>query len=180
MSHIPDHFLDLQGLIPEQYKHSTKLNGLVAAVMSGADDVETMLQELRDLWDMDAMEGVNLDIIGALSGMRRDEGESDESFRIRVKAGPVEKGLPSYEALRSLVKAATGSENVGLYPVWPADVMVVPETGAGVVAPMLDKWTAAGVKASIGTFLCSEDNPAVYIVSEDTGMPFVIDDPDLA
>lgn len=175
MSMIPDHYESIQGLIPEQYKRADKLNGLIASVMSGCDDVETMLQELRDIWDIDLMEGVNLDIIGSLFGVSRN-GMDDQSYRELIKAGPVESGVPTMETLRALVKITTGSENVGLYPFWPAGVYVVVETdGRDLLSGKMEKWVASGVDPVLGTFLCHEDNHGVYIVSEDNGMPFVID-----
>lgn len=175
MSHVADHMDAVRGLVPEQYKNSTKLNGLVASVMHGCDDVETMLQELRGLWDIQSMEGKNLDIIGQVVGVHRNAGEGDEDYRQRLAAGPVERDLPTYESLRNVVKAMTGSERVGIYPVWPAGVYVVVETAGEDVRDLLERWVAAGVGADLGTFLCDEDNEAVYIVDEDTGMPFVVD-----
>lgn len=174
MSHIADHMAALQGLVPEQYKKAEKLNGLVASVMHGCDQVETMLQELRGLWDVHSMEGANLDIIGAVVGVKRKPSETDTSYRVRLLAGPVERDLPTYEALRSVVRAATGSQYVGLYPVWPAGVFVVVDTGADLLPPLLDGWSASGVEALVGTFLrCEDDGP--YICDEDHGQPFVID-----
>lgn len=174
MSHVADHMAALQGLVPEQYKKAEKLNGLVASVMHGCDQVETMLQELRGLWDVHSMEGANLDIIGAVVGVKRKPSETDTSYRVRLLAGPIERDLPTYEALRSVVQAVTSSEHVGLYPVWPAGVYVVVETGADLLPPLLDGWSASGVEALVGTFLrCEDDGP--YICDEDHGQPFVID-----
>lgn len=174
MSYVADHMTALQGLVPEQYKRAEKLNGLVASVMHGCDQVETMLQELRGLWDVHSMEGVNLDIIGAVVGVKRKPSETDTGYRVRLLAGPIERDLPTYEALRSVVRAATGSQYVGLYPVWPAGVFVVVDTGADLLPPLLDGWSASGVEALVGTFLrCEDDGP--YICDEDHGQPFVID-----
>lgn len=174
MSHVADHLAALQGLIPEQYKKAEKLNGLVASVMHGCDQVETMLQELRGLWDIRSMEGVNLDVIGVVVGVKRKLAETDASYRLRLLSGPIERDLPTYEALRSVVQAVTGSEYVGLYPVWPAGVYVVVETGADLLPPMLDGWSASGVEAVAGTFLRREDSD-LLIADEDHGQPFVID-----
>ena len=174
MSHVADHLAALQGLIPEQYKKATKLNGLVAAVTHGCDQVETMLQELRGLWDVRSMEGVNLDVIGVVVGVKRKLAETDASYRLRLLAGPIERDLPTYEALRSVVQAVTGSERVGLYPVWPAGVYVVVETGTDLLPPLLDGWSASGVEALAGTFLRCEDNGPL-VVDEDHGRPFVIE-----
>lgn len=174
MSHVADHMEALQGLIPEQYKKAEKLNGLVVSVMHGCDQVEAMLQELRGLWDVRSMEGVNLDVIGVVVGVKRKLAETDASYRLRLLSGPVERDLPTYEALRSVVQAVTGSEHVGIYPVWPAGVYVVVETGTDLLPPLLDDWSASGVEAIAGTFLHQEDS-GPFVVDEDNGQPFVID-----
>lgn len=174
MSHVADHMGALQGLIPEQYKKAEKLNGLVASVMHGCDQVETMLQELRGLWDIHSMEGVNLDVIGVVVGVKRKLGETDASYRLRLLSGPIEQDLPTYEALRSVVQAVTGSEHVGLYPVWPAGVYVVVDSGKELLPTLLDSWSASGVDVSLGTFLCCEDS-GPFVADEDNGQPFVID-----
>lgn len=175
MSHVADHLAALQGLVPEQYKKAEKLNGLVASVMHGCDQVETMLQELRGLWDVRSMEGMNLDVIGVVVGVKRKLAETDASYRLRLLAGPIERDLPTYEALRSVVQAVTGSQFVGLYPVWPAGVFVVVETGRELIGDLLDSWSASGVDAISGTFLECEDGEVSYILDEDHGQPIVIE-----
>ena len=167
--------------VPEQYKASEKLLGLVDAFLTQCDSLETAFQEMVPMLDPEQAVGPSLDFIGALVGVARNPGETDASYRSRVLQGSWSDGLPTPEALRDLIVLQVGRP-VMLVPCWPAAMYFVVDGSAGEIdIPALEAgYMPSGVALGQGTYMCGEprddgDVDFGFIVSEDNGMPIVCD-----
>lgn len=158
----------------EQYRDSTRLRALIDSVLAQCDDLEQAWLEILEALDIANAVGPALDSIGAIVGVIRIPGETDDAYRVRVLRGNYSEGLPSMEALRTLIRLATGSSRVGLYPVWPAGLYYVQVGGRELLLGEMDDDLTSGSELLAGTFLRCEDN-GPFIIDEDHGQPFVID-----
>lgn len=160
--------------VPEQYKQSPRLRGVVDLLMSQCDDMEAAMREVFQALNPSTTDGVSLDWIAALVCVTRLPGETDAELRGRVFASGNLSQIPTTEALRKFIRFLTGVDSVGMYPVWPGGMYFVlfgdayPDTDA-----MLVNMTS-GCELSQGTFLCDPDDPAMLLVTED-GSPVVVD-----
>lgn len=163
--------------IPEQYKNSARLLGIINSILAQCDDLEIAFFEILEALSLQDAIGPALNYIGAVVGVERIIGETDESYRTRIIAGKAISGLPTPEALRNVIKFVTGIENVGLYPCWPAGMYFVfyEQVEQDLPENFSDYYTS-GVDIGQGTFLCCEDGEVHgLIVLEDNGQPLVID-----
>ena len=165
--------------VPEQYKRSEKLLGLIDCDLAMADEIEKALHEIGDSFTLDDAVGPMLDFYGAYAGgFTRRVGETDDQFRSRIKLGTGTEDLPTLEAVYNYFELALGITDVGLFPVWPAGLYFV--LGQGMPEPDIDEVTtiaaASGVDFGQGTFLTCEDGEEYgLIVLEDNGQPMVVD-----
>ena len=165
--------------VPEQYKRSEKLLGLIDCDLAMADEIEKALHEIGDSFTLDDAVGPMLDFYGAYAGgFTRRVGETDDQFRARIKLGTGTEDLPTLEAVYNYFELALGITDVGLFPVWPAGLYFV--LGQGMPEPDIDEVTtiaaASGVDFGQGTFLTCEDGEEYgLIVLEDNGQPMVVD-----
>lgn len=163
--------------IPEQYKASERLRGVLDSLMVQADALEAALWEIFGSLNLETAIGPALDFLGSVLGVERKPGETDEAYRARIYAFRSLQDAPTYEGVRAALKLFMGREHVELYPCWPAGMYFVIDGDVPQEMPeeLYDYFTA-GVDVGAGTFLIAEyGDPYGYIVSEDTGMPFVID-----
>ena len=163
--------------IPEQYKNSARLLGIINSILAQCDDLEIAFFEILEALSLQDAIGPALDYIGAVVGVERIVGETDESYRTRIIAGKSISGLPTPEALRNVIKFVTGIENVGLYPCWPAGMyFVLGGTTTADLSVLESESMTSGAALGRGTFLRGELGDDIgYIINEDNGMPFVID-----
>lgn len=163
--------------IPEQYKNSARLLGIINSILAQCDDLEIAFFEILEALSLQDAIGPALDYIGAVVGVERIVGETDESYRTRIIAGKAIRGLPTPEALRNVIKFVTGIENVGLYPCWPAGMyFVLGGTTTADLSVLESESMTSGAALGRGTFLGGELGDDIgYIINEDNGMPFVID-----
>lgn len=163
--------------IPEQYKNSARLLGIINSILAQCDDLEIAFFEILEAISLQDAIGPALDYIGAVVGVERIVGETDESYRTRIIAGKSISGLPTPEALRNVIKFVTGIENVGLYPCWPAGMyFVLGGTTTADLSVLESESMTSGASLGRGTFLRGEIGDNIgYIINEDNGMPFVID-----
>lgn len=162
--------------ILEQYKRADKLRGLINAVLAQCDNLEAAFFELLQALGLDNAVGPALDYLGAIAGVDRIPGESDDDYRERIKTAAGLIGVPAPEALRRVIKFITGCDSVGLFPNWPAETYYVLDGSTDVDLSTLehDNMTS-GASLVRGTFLCMEPGEGGYIVNDDNGMPFVVD-----
>ncbi len=166
----------------EQYKTSARLRGIIDTIVAQCDDVEIALWEILQALNLSDAIGPALDYLGAIVGVQRIPGETDENYRLRIVAGRSLSGLPTPEALRAIIKFVTGKERIGLFPDYPCGMYYVIDGNTSTDLSALEgESMTSGASLGRGTFLIGEpvDGPdiaeAYYIVNEDNGMPFVID-----
>ena len=165
--------------VPEQYKRSEKLLGLIDCALAMADELEKALHEIGDSFTLEDAVGPMLDFYGAYAGgFTRRIGENDDQFRARIRLGTGTEDLPTLEAVYNYFELALGITDVGLFPVWPAGLYFVILQGSPEIdAEDLENIAAAsGVQFGQGTFLCLEEGEAYGLLTlEDNGQPIVID-----
>lgn len=176
---IKNYSLEQKKYVPEQYKRSTKLLGVIDATLGSSDEIETALREISDNFNIDDAVGPMLDYYGLYFGIERRIGENDEQLRMRIRLGSGTEDLPTFEAIYNYFKIALGISDMVLCPVWPAGLYFV--LGQGMPEPPdIDEVTtisaASGVDFGQGTFLSCEDGELWgIIVLEDNGQPIVVD-----
>lgn len=174
---ITNYFLEQKKYVPEQYKQSTKLLGVIGAALEPSDEIETALREISDDFNIDDAVGPMLDYYGLYFGVERRIGETDEQLRMRIRLGSGTEDLPTNEAIYNYFKIALGITDMMLCPVWPAGLYFI--LGAGFTQPIEDVTriaAASGVDLGQGTFLCLEDGEEYgLLVLEDNGQPLIVD-----
>lgn len=176
---ITDYSSEQRKYVPEQYKRSTKLLGVIDASLGFSDELEKALREISDNFNIEDAVGPLLDFYGAYAGgFTRRVGETDEQLRMRIRIGSGTDDLPTFEAIYNYFKIALGISDMVLCPVWPAGLYFV--LGQGMPEPDIDEVTtiaaASGVDFGQGTFLSCEDGELWgLIVLEDNGQPLVVD-----
>ena len=175
---ITDYSSEQRKYVPEQYKRSTKLLGVIDAALGFSDELEKALREISDNFNIEDAVGPMLDYYGLYFGIIRKIGETDEQLRMRIRIGSGTEDLPTNEAIYNYFKIALGISDMILCPVWPAGLYFV--LGPGMPEPDIEEVrtiaAASGVDFGQGTFLCCEEGEACgLIVLEDNGQPLVID-----
>lgn len=174
---ITNYSLEQRKYVPEQYKQSTKLLGVIDAALESSDEIETALREISDDFNIDDAVGPMLDYYGLYFGVERQIGETDEQLRMRIRLGSGTEDLPTNEAIYNYFKVALGITDMMLCPVWPAGLYFI--LGAGFTQPIEDVTSiaaASGVDLGQGTFLCLEDGEEYgLLVLEDNGQPLIVD-----
>jgi hypothetical protein len=167
--------------IPEQYKQSARLRGVIEAVQGQFDDLEDAFMEIYQALDPREAIGVALDYIGAIVGVDREPAEDDESYRVRITTRSfLDAGLTAPEAVRAIIKYITGTRSVCLFPDWPAAMYYVIDGGTSAdLSALENEIMTSGASLTRGTFLVGElegeGYEFGYIVDEDHGMPIVCD-----
>ena len=163
--------------VPEQYKNSSKLRGVVDALLAQCDDLETAFFEILGSIDLQTAIGPALDYLGEIVGVTRKPGESDDAYRTRIYQYRDLHGAPTHEGLRAALHLLTGQTDIGLYPNWPAELYWVPPQAEKYdLSQLVSDSMTSGASLVQGTFLCCEDEEAYgLIVLEDNGQPLVID-----
>ena len=174
---ITNYFLEQKKYVPEQYKRSAKLLGVIDATLGFSDKIETALREISDNFNIEDAVGPMLDYYGLYFGIERRIGETDEQLRMRIRLGSGTEDLPTNEAIYNYFKIALGITDMMLCPVWPAGLYFI--LGAGFTRPIEDVANiaaASGVDLGQGTFLCLEDGEEYgLLVLEDNGQPLIVD-----
>ena len=175
---ITDYSLEQRKYVPEQYKRSTKLLGVIDASLGFSDELEKALREISDKFNIEDAVGPMLDYLGLYFGIERRIGETDEQLRMRIRIGSGTENLPTFEAIYNYFKVALGISDMVLCPVWPAGLYFI--LGPGMSEPDIEETTriaaASGVDLGQGTFLSCEDGEIWgLIVLEDNGQPLVVD-----
>ena len=163
--------------IPEQYKASERLRGVLDSLMVQADALEAALWEIFESLNLETAIGPALDFLGAVLGVERKPGETDEAYRARIYAFRSLQDAPTYEGVRDALELLTGQRHILIFPCWPAGFYWVPPHAEEYnLAQLVSESVTSGVDISAGTFLSCEDGELWgLIVLEDNGQPIVID-----
>lgn len=160
--------------VPEQFKHSDRLNGIIGLVADQGDTVMQMFDELRSMLVLGGDSTAPLDVLGEYLGIEREAGESDADYEARMSEGSMMRGVPTIEAVRENVKKYTGSSACAILPMWPCGCYIIPENYADGLEVYVKSLVQAGVEADIGTYLCDEEDVDLIVSDEETDMPIVI------
>lgn len=163
--------------ILEQYKNSSRLRGVIDALLAQCDDLESAFFEILGSIDLQIAIGPALDYLGEIVGVIRKPGETDEAYRTRIYQYRDLQGAPTHEGLRAALQLLTGQTGIGLYPNWPAELYWVPPHAEEYeLSQLIAESVTSGVSLVQGTFLVCEPGEAYgLIVLEDNGQPLVID-----
>ncbi len=145
ISRITDYDAVTLNLILDQYKESPRLQGVVRAANTQAEDLEEALFEIRDRFRIDTAEGAQLDTIGRILREERG-GRTDEEYRQGLKARGAQTFSAEPEAIIGILKALFGATYVEYTPEWnhtPAQYNV--RTDADVTEEQLQAISPAGV-----------------------------------
>ena len=163
--------------IPEQYKASERLRGVLDSLMVQADALEAALWEIFESLNLETAIGPALDFLGAVLGVERKPGETDEAYRARIYAFRSLQDAPTYEGVREALELLTGQRHIFIFPCWPAGFYWVPPHAEEYnLAQLISESVTSGVDIGAGTFFCLEDGEAYgLLVLEDNGQPLVVD-----
>lgn len=163
--------------IPEQYKASERLRGVLDSLMVQADALEAALWEIFGSLNLETAIGPALDFLGAVLGVERKPGETDEAYRARIYAFRSLQDAPTYEGVRKALELLTGQQHIFIFPCWPAGFYWVPPHAEEYnLAQLVSESVTSGVDIGAGTFLCLEDDETYGLLTmEDNGQPLVVD-----
>ena len=163
--------------IPEQYKASGRLRGVLDSLMVQADALEAALWEIFGSLNLETAIGPALDFLGAVLGVERKPGETDEAYRARIYAFRSLQDAPTYEGVREALELLTGQQHIFIFPCWPAGFYWVPPHAEKYnLAQLVSESVTSGVDVGAGTFLCLEEGEAYgLLVLEDNEQPMVVD-----
>lgn len=170
-----------QDYVPEQYKGSARLLGLIDSMLVQCNALETALFEILGSIDLATAIGPALDFLGAIVGVERKPGETDEDYRTRIYRFRSLQAAPTYEGVREMLELLTGQTGIGLYPCWPAGFYWVPPHAEEYdLSRLISESVTSGVDIGVGTFLVAEPGEGgsyvpIFPVSEDNGQPLVVD-----
>ena len=163
--------------IPEQYKASERLRGVLDSLMVQADALEAALWEIFGSLNLETAIGPALDFLGSVLGVERKPGETDEAYRARIYAFRSLQDAPTYEGFREALELLTGQQHIFIFPCWPAGFYWVPPHAEEYnLAQLVSESVTSGVDVVAGTFLCLEDGEAYgLLMLEDNDQPMVVD-----
>ena len=163
--------------IPEQYKASERLRGVLDSLMVQADALEAALWEIFGSLNLETAIGPALDFLGAVLGVERKPGEADEAYRARIYAFRSLQDAPTYEGVREALELLTGQQHIFIFPCWPAGFYWVPPHAEEYnLAQLVSESVTSGVDIGTGTFFCLEEGEAYgLLMLEDNGQPLVVD-----
>lgn len=163
--------------IPEQYKASECLRGVLDSLMVQADALEAALWEIFGSLNLETAIGPALDFLGEVLGVERKPGEVDEMYRARVYAFRSLQDAPTYEGVREALELLTGQQHIFIFPCWPAGFYWLPPHAEKYnLAQLISESATSGVDVVAGTFICLEDGEAYgLLMLEDNDQPMVVD-----
>jgi len=147
---ITDYYAEALELFIEQYKNSTNLQEVIRSSTLQADDLETAIFEVRDLFYIDTAEGEQLDVIGRVRNEER-LGRNDNDFRAAIQLRISLKISGTIRQIQNVLISFYGATYIDYIPVYPAKVFLI--TDAQIPIQALTELTPAGVG-----ILCRERN----------------------
>lgn len=173
----------IKKLLPEQYKDTANLNAILEVLASPFDDLKVVYNDLKNLLNLEDVEGAQLDLIGNLVGEKRN-GREDAEYLIGIR----------FKIFKNTSKALVDDVVKALKFITQADLVVYSDnppasytiytngkTLASNINEMIDKLSAAGVSlivyASDGEFpfIATEVSTTQDNLIDDSGKQFIDD-----
>ena len=136
---------DYIDVILEQYRESPNLLSLVSFVGEETDSLLVANAELYQFYDVDAMGGVNLDILGRIVDVPRD-GDTDMAYRPRIKLGLSSDLNGTPDEIMSTIRSVFGATYVEYIPEYPAGFFAYTDA-ENMTREELERISPAGVGA---------------------------------
>jgi len=104
----------------------TNFQKLIKSFALSAQDVEDVLEELRSQRNLDTAVGVQLDGLGQILGLERNDGESDDDYRERLKFQVfINQGTGTPEEVIAILKFLTDATRVRYIEFYPAAYQMI-------------------------------------------------------
>lgn len=172
---ILDHAGQAVKRLVSQFKDRPLVVGLVTALVSGVQDLETAGFELRDERGLEVAVGKQLDGIGEIVDEAR-KGRTDEPYRIAIKAKIGQNNSKgTHEDLIQVFLLLTGATQAHLIDYFPAETSIfgnvpIDPLLAGEILAFCQKVVPAGVRLNyIGDF---DDDDAFAFADSPEGLGF--------
>lgn len=148
-------------IVHEQYKDSPNLMDLVAFIAEETDELLVANRELYDFYDVDAMGGVNLDILGRIVDVPRN-GDTDADYRPRIKMGLATEVNGTPNEIIAIVKGVYKGSFAEYVPEYPAGYFILTDA-PGLSVDALERISPAGVMAFPGCILTLSDGDPLVL-----------------
>ena len=114
---LTDEGLDL---VINQFYDKERFQALLRSFLQELDDTQDDLFDLVENFNVDDAEGYYLDLVGKIVGLSRNNNESDNSFRRRIKIRILVINSDSTpNALLEILKESTLTDNVNVWEHYP-------------------------------------------------------------
>jgi hypothetical protein len=150
-------------LLPE-FSKSTKLKGLLKSLLTSSQETEITLFDVMNKTGLDTAVGQQLDVLGNLINLSR-QGKTDTVYRARLYSKiALNAAKASPESILDLTRVVTGTEEVNLSEVAPAEVHVNVVGGREIQDDFLDLVSPIGVGSYLSTV---PEGKTYWLVSEE-------------
>lgn len=148
-------------IVHEQYKDAPNLMDLVAFLAEETDELLVVNRELYDFYDVDAMGGVNLDILGRIVDVPRN-GDTDAAYRPRIKMGLATEVNGTPNEIIAIVKGVYKGSFAEYVPEYPAGYFILTDAPS-LSIDALERISPAGVMAFPGCILTLSDGDPLVL-----------------
>lgn len=146
-TYISDHLAQAKARLLEQYKGKPLIEGMMDGLHQQIQDLEDVFQALSVERTVEGAVGFQLDRIGEIVGIERESGQSDEDYRLEIKAKIVQninQGTP--EEIIAAAKFFIGATFAWYLEVYPAAVDIMTTTP-------IDPSQVVKIRAKLKSFL---------------------------
>ena len=148
-------------IVHEQYKDAPNLMDLVEFLAEETDELLVANRELYDFYDVDAMGGVNLDILGRIVDVPRN-GDTDAAYRPRIKMGLATEINGTPNEIIAIVKGVYNGSFAEYVPEYPAGYFILTDAPS-LSIDALERISPAGVMAFPGCILTLSDGDPLVL-----------------
>ncbi len=107
------------------YQEGSNTTVIVDSLVNQFTEFQNQITELKKAIQISTATGEYLDDIGKLFNLVREEGESDDSFRARIKSfWPGFSGSGTYEDLKAIINRIVGLENTTIEEIAPLKILL--------------------------------------------------------
>jgi hypothetical protein len=139
----------------QQYREAPLFCEFMKAYCRQMDEVMTVLNQIRELYDPTKATGYGLDCIGARLGLSRN-GESDTTYRARLLNSHSYRANGTGERIIKILIELFGATSVEIKPEYPAGIVLFQDSSAS--QTVLDSIIGAGIRIATGYSLIDGEN----------------------